>query len=427
MQDDSFYLAFEDRHRGTRELIINRLRVYLPFIRPLKDIYDECPLLDLGCGRGEWLELSGEAGFLAHGVDLDEGMLSACRERGFSVETQDALTALKQLPDHSLAVVSGFHLAEHLQFDTLQELVKEALRVLKPAGLLIFETPNPENIIVGTSDFYLDPTHHRPLPPQLLSFLTEYAGFFRTKILRLNESPSCGGSNADLMHVLSGASPDYAVVAQSGAASVLLERFDATFEKEYGLMLHMLARQYDAEIQTRFSKIEGFIIQIESRASAAESRASAAESRASAAESRMTMMESSRSWKITAPLRRTLQSARSLMSIARSVEKSLRNLFRISIFGKLIILPTKISLKLNGFIKTLFRLAVGYVASRSRLKKVILHVLDRCPTAKSRLIRILFTGTASPIAPGLEHLTPRARQIYDDLTAAIELAKKDRT
>lgn len=115
------------------------------------------------------------------------------------------------------------------------------------------------------------------------------------------------------------------------------------------------------------------------------------------------------------------------MSIARSVEKSFRNSFRKSIFGKLIFLPTQISLKFNGFTKTLFRHLVGYVASRSRLKKVILHVLDRCPTAKSRLIRILFAGTAPQIAPGLEHLTPRARQIYDDLKAAIELAKKDRT
>ena len=186
---DRFYRAFEDRFRGSRELIKSRLRVYLPFIEPLTSIYGTCKAVDLGCGRGEWLELLVESGFEATGVDSDEGMLAACAERALPAERGDAISHLRRLPDNTIAVVSGFHVAEHLSFADLQTLVQEAVRVLKPAGLLILETPNPENLMVGTSGFYCDPTHHRPIPPTLLSFLAEFFGFARLKVLRLQERP----------------------------------------------------------------------------------------------------------------------------------------------------------------------------------------------------------------------------------------------
>ena len=184
---DGFYRAFEDRYRGSRHLIKDRLRVYLPFIEQLKACYPDTPALDLGCGRGEWLELLQENGFKPTGVDVDDGMLEACRELGLSVEHCDALEALKNLADESQIVVSGFHIAEHLPFDILQTLVKETLRVLKPGGLLILETPNPENLTVGTSSFYFDPSHLRPIPPPLLAFLPEYYGFKNVKTIRLQE------------------------------------------------------------------------------------------------------------------------------------------------------------------------------------------------------------------------------------------------
>jgi len=163
-----FYRAFEEKHRGPRELIKSRLQAYLPFITAIKNIYPQPKAIDLGCGRGEWLELLGEHGFDAQGVDLDDGMLKACREIGLNVHTGDAVSFLKNLPNDSQAIISGFHVAEHIPFDDLKILVEEALRSLKPAGLLILETPNPENIVVGTSSFYVDPTHIRPLPPLLL-------------------------------------------------------------------------------------------------------------------------------------------------------------------------------------------------------------------------------------------------------------------
>ena len=243
-----FYRAFEDRYRGSREVIKARLAVYLDFLRPLTDPDAGVPkAVDLGCGRGEWLELLVESGFDATGIDLDEGMLSASRERGLTVVRGDALAHLLSLPDNSQAVVSAFHLVEHLPFDALQTLMSQSLRVLRPGGLLILETPNSENLVVGTSNFYLDPTHQKPIPHQLLGFLAEYHGFARNKVLRLQETESTAGDQSPtLWDVLAGASPDYAVVAQKGGAAEDLARFDDAFDREYGLSLESLAVRHEA-------------------------------------------------------------------------------------------------------------------------------------------------------------------------------------
>lgn len=252
----TFYRALEDRLRGSRELIKQRQQVYLPFIQPLKQIYAENQALDLGCGRGEWLEVLLEDGFQAHGVDLDEGMLDACQALNLPAELADALATLEDTPDASLSVVSGFHIAEHIPFASLQNLVAHALRVLKPAGLLILETPNPENLVVGTNDFYLDPTHERPIPHLALNFLAEHAGFQRTKTLRLQEPPQLATeTNLELMHVLGGTSRDYAIVAQKAATDEQIALFDEAFAKEYGLALDMLAWRYDSGLKSSIREI----------------------------------------------------------------------------------------------------------------------------------------------------------------------------
>jgi SAM-dependent methyltransferase len=246
---NDFYRAFEERYRGSRELIKLRQRVYLPFIEPLLSFYKNEKAIDLGCGRGEWLELLKESGFDAQGVDLDEGMLEACHDLGLNVVTKDAISALKELPDESQIVVSGFHIAEHIDFSDLQLLVKDALRVLKPGGLLILETPNPENITVGTVNFYLDPTHQKPIPPLLLSFLPEYYGFFRVKLMRLQEDNALSVSEEiSLYDVLGGVSPDYAVVAQKSADQFLIACNIDAFEKEYGLTLSNLAEKFNQQL-----------------------------------------------------------------------------------------------------------------------------------------------------------------------------------
>lgn len=256
--DDGFYRGFEDRYRGSRELITHRLEAYLPFLAPLKALYQDYPVLDLGCGRGEWLELLIHEGYAPSGVDLDDGMLEACRALDLPVRKVDALSALQELPDSSLIAVTGFHIAEHVPFPILQQLVAEALRVLRPAGLLILETPNAESLVVGTNSFYLDPTHERPLPSLLLSFLAEYSGFSRTKIVRLQEPAELHDQSRRLgvLDVLTGTSPDYSVVAQKQAQTEELAEFDTVFEASYGLALDQLAARYDHALEHRFAGIE---------------------------------------------------------------------------------------------------------------------------------------------------------------------------
>jgi SAM-dependent methyltransferase len=261
---DSFYRTFEENFRGSRELIRSRLQVYLPFVRPFLNMYPVGKVLDVGCGRGEWLELMGEQGFDALGVDLDDGMLQACRERSLKVERADAVEYMQGLPESNLCIVSGFHIAEHLPFEVLQRLVQEALRVLVPGGLLILETPNPENITVASCSFYIDPTHKSPIPPKLLSFLPEHYGFARFTVMRLQESAHLhSNARVGLLDVLTGVSPDYAVVAQKQGLPLLMEALTPVFDQHHGLTLDHLVQRYEQGLYKRLTAIEAALEELQ--------------------------------------------------------------------------------------------------------------------------------------------------------------------
>ncbi len=186
---DALYVSFEDQFRGTRTEIQQRLQVYLPHLRKAGAGLSENPILDIGCGRGEWLELLTQEGFVARGIDLNRTMVAGCRERGLRVDEAEALACLCALPDASLGAVTGLHIIEHLPLAILIGVLDEALRVVRPGGVVIFETPNPENLMVSAYNFYFDPTHRNPLPPLLSSFLLEGRGWTPVEILRLNPYP----------------------------------------------------------------------------------------------------------------------------------------------------------------------------------------------------------------------------------------------
>lgn len=188
--DAGFYLAFEDRFRGAPEVIRDRLRAYLPLLHkhPLLS-RPEHRIVDLGCGRGEWLQLLKEAGFSAEGIEMSPVNTALCQEHELKVTTADALLWLGRQPNESLSCISSFHMIEHLPFPQFRTLMEQCWRVLQPGGLLILETPNPENLVTGTTHFYTDPTHLRPIPPGLTEFLAEYAGFTQCEIKRLHPIP----------------------------------------------------------------------------------------------------------------------------------------------------------------------------------------------------------------------------------------------
>jgi len=187
---DPMYTIFEDRFRGTRAEIKRRLSVYMPLIDKIKSEKGDLSILDAGCGRGEWLELLQENGYRAKGVDINRVALLQCRELGLDVTESDVIEYLRGLERGSLDVIAGFHIIEHLSFKTLIELLDEALAVLKSGGMIIFETPNPANILVSSYDFYRDPGHQKPLHPDTMSFVAESRGFVRTgSYFVLDEGP----------------------------------------------------------------------------------------------------------------------------------------------------------------------------------------------------------------------------------------------
>ncbi|MDD1762878.1 MAG: class I SAM-dependent methyltransferase [Methanothrix sp.] len=435
MKNESFYRAFEDRFRGPQELIKSRLRVYLPFIQPLKTIYGECKTVDIGCGRGEWLELMDENGFEAQGVDLDEGMIAACNAKGLSVVKEEAVLHFQKLQDESVAVISGFHIIEHIPFDAQRKLIDEAHRVLKPGGLLILETPNPENLSVGANSFYLDPTHLRPVPPQLLYFLTEYYGFTRIKLLRLQEPSSLThNENVRVMDIFVGISPDYAVVAQKSAIKEMLSLFDAAFDKEYGLTMDDLAMRYERKNQENERKNQENERKNQEQMTYERERWQWLENEWNAAKARIEDLNdqidhwkavadssnqelqsvyTSHSWRITMPLRvafcALLRLRKNLSRIPHIIKSGAEDL-------------------VSFVMVRLIRFAIDHPA----LKVWAMALVRKIPALETWLHSFapsVGCGTESliysqvPLQPS--DLSPQAQRIYADLTAAIEKNRRN--
>jgi SAM-dependent methyltransferase len=168
------YFELERRYRGTEAEIRERISRYLPYLQALPD---GAPVLDLGCGRGESLALLRDHGIAGRGVDSSARMVQLCRERGLAAEVGDLFEALAGAPEGSLGGVVSFHVIEHLPAAALDRLVRLAYRALRPGGVLVLETPNPLSVVVAARNFWLDPTHVRPVHPESLRLMYELAGF----------------------------------------------------------------------------------------------------------------------------------------------------------------------------------------------------------------------------------------------------------
>ena len=212
---EAFYPALEQQFRGTRDDLRGRLAVYRPWI----EAAPAGTVADLGCGRGEWLELLREWGRDAVGVDANAVLAAQNRARGLDAVSGDAVGWLEAQPPGSLAAITSFHVVEHLPFGVLLALVERARRALMPGGLLILETPNPENLLVASHTFWIDPTHQRPLPPALLAFVVTHAGLSVEATPRLHPPEPSGDTPADpVLQQLLMQGRDYAVVARKPIA-----------------------------------------------------------------------------------------------------------------------------------------------------------------------------------------------------------------
>lgn len=180
---EELYQDLEDTFRGSRDHVRALVAEYVPDI---ESVPSAGPVVDVGCGRGEWLEVLRDAGIDAYGVDLNETVVERCTARGLDVRHGDALAHLREVPEGSVRAVTSFHLVEHLTLDTMVALLEAAFLALTPGGVLILETPNPTNVVVGASSFYLDPTHIKPVHPNFLQFLAHSSGFVDAEIRYLH-------------------------------------------------------------------------------------------------------------------------------------------------------------------------------------------------------------------------------------------------
>lgn len=171
VQQEQTYLAFEARQRGSEDEIARRVSTYLPFLK------GKGTVLDLGCGRGEALEIFSAEGLEARGIDASAEMVSHCREKGLEAQTGDLFGHLVAVEEGSLGAIVSFHVIEHLPAPDLDRLVRLAWRALAPGGVLILETPSPLSLVMAARNFWIDPTHLRPVHPASLELTYREAGF----------------------------------------------------------------------------------------------------------------------------------------------------------------------------------------------------------------------------------------------------------
>jgi O-antigen chain-terminating methyltransferase len=202
---------FAERFRGAEAYVGERQGCYLPYFLGRREV------LDIGCGRGEFLELMREAGISARGIDLSAASVEYCRQKGLAAEVADLFTHLEDLPESSLAGIFSAQVVEHLPPARLPEMIRLAATRLEPGGVLVIETPNPECLAIFSSHFYLDPTHTRPVPAALLTFYMEEYGLGLIEVHRrspaLESMPALADLPRDFREAFFGGL-DYAIIGR---------------------------------------------------------------------------------------------------------------------------------------------------------------------------------------------------------------------
>src|SRR5581483_6523266 len=205
------YARFAERFRGSEDYVKAGQQIYLP------DFAGRTNVLDLGCGRGEFLEMMRQAGVPARGIDAGPESIALCRQKGLTAEVADLFTWLAAQPEGAFDGIFCSQVVEHLPPERLPEMIKLAASRLAPGGVIAIETPNPECLAIFATHFYLDPTHTRPIPHPLLMFYLEEFGVGGIEVRRLSPAvetmPSLASVPADFRDAFFGGL-DYAVVGK---------------------------------------------------------------------------------------------------------------------------------------------------------------------------------------------------------------------
>jgi O-antigen chain-terminating methyltransferase len=205
------YGRFAEKFRGPEEYVKSGQQIYLPHFAGRHNV------LDIGCGRGEFLEAMRAAGVTARGIDLSEESVALCRSKGLTVETADLFPYLENLAEGSLDGIFCSQVVEHLPPERLPEMIRLCASRLERGGIVAIETPNPECLAIFGTHFYLDPTHTRPVPSALMAFYMEEFGIGRIEVRKLapaiESMPSLAELPAGFREAFFG-SLDYAILGR---------------------------------------------------------------------------------------------------------------------------------------------------------------------------------------------------------------------
>lgn len=486
MVTDDFYRALEDRFRGSRDMIKTRQSVYLPVVEALLQRVPK-KIIDIGCGRAEWLELLAGRGLTAVGLDLNDEFVTEGQQAGLCVIKGDATDYLGQQPDQSYALVSAFHVVEHLGFEKLLTFMKEAHRVLDDGGAMLLETPNPANLVVGACNFYLDPTHERPIPSILLSFAAEFSGFERVVVVPVNrdflqndlELLPTEMSGASVVNKVVSAldqnfmqAPDYAIIAFKKAdnesiaiAETLVtpsalpisqketEDVNALFarvleaEKERAALqgkmelLKIEAEKERVALQAKVELAAAEAAYLKDRAARSEERLREARLRAEADLRASKEQSAARATELEAQLRHAQSRTAAAEDTAHRAQHHVAAMmastsWRLSSPVRAGGLTVRKIGRSKAAVNRLARLgllhAAAYVRCRPVLRQRIANVLSRMPRVRAGLIKIagfdaiqgVVTGAAMPAVESIDRLTARGRKVHADLLSALNARTK---
>ncbi len=242
------YLDFENRFRGNYDSVCNQFSSYDELINLIiKDVKDP-KFIDIGCGRGEWLDRWTNKVSNCIGIECNSSMVELCRSRGLNVLEGDAIRSLKEFKNSSISVITIFHMIEHLEHENLIEILEECDRILRPDGILILETPSIDNILVSTNTFYIDHTHITHINTEALIFLLENMCFSSVKCFPIHGGPLENASHSKMTRILNGVAQDMMIIAlkDQSIAQILFKKNQEWLKSfDIGLTTMQAAIEFD--------------------------------------------------------------------------------------------------------------------------------------------------------------------------------------
>ncbi len=207
------YTEFENNFRGSPEQIMDVLSNYDGVIDYILNIDKYPTLLDIGSGKGEWIEKCNAKGFKSIGIELDSKLANDCKNLNLNIKEGDALSLLDDFDEDTFSIVSAFHVIEQMSHENIKELLVKSKRILKTDGLLILETPSIDRILVSTKSFHIDPTYLNAIHPDLLDLMIKKSGFNNSKYYFINGGKLKKPDHVKLSRVLSGVAQDVVFIA----------------------------------------------------------------------------------------------------------------------------------------------------------------------------------------------------------------------